>query len=311
MTDAKTTQISRLVTIAVFLVSLSFSGTSLALTQSAFGYNVSAAGDWGCRATTAEETAKRMVTRNPERVLALGDLSYATTANCWLDILDKNNLEWPVTKIAIGNHDDTSSTLLNQYLNAFDMAHQYRSFQYRNAHFITLSTEIPTDSAQFNFTKSNLARAASDPNTDWIIVIMHKPMYTSPNNHGADATMRDLYHPVFDQYGVDLVLYGHNHSYERSYPLRYDDVGNPATPIKTSSETQNYVNPDGIIFATVGTAGKSIYHYDSKNSYIVTQYENYGFLDINIVENRLVARFYSNNDGSVKDQFTITKYDTD
>ena len=42
----------------------------------------------------------------------------------------------------------------------------------------------------------------------------------------------------------------------------------------------------------------------------MTQYEDYGFLDINIVENRLVAKFYSNNDGSVKDQFTITKDET-
>jgi hypothetical protein len=39
----------------------------------------------------------------------------------------------------------------------------------------------------------------------------------------------------------------------------------------------------------------------------VTQYEGYGFLDIDIAGNKLVAKFYSNNDGSTKDQFTITK----
>jgi hypothetical protein len=45
--NSKTKVISRLITIASFSVLLSFCATSLALTESAFGYHVSAAGDWG------------------------------------------------------------------------------------------------------------------------------------------------------------------------------------------------------------------------------------------------------------------------
>ena len=111
---------------------------------------------------------------------------------------------------------------------------------------------------------------------------------------------------MFDQYDVDIVLYGHNHAYERSYPIKYNKA-NPSLPIITSGSKLTYNDPQGQIFATVGTAGRSIYHYDNKSSYIVRQYEGYGFLDINIAGNTLVAKFYSNSDGSVKDQFIITK----
>jgi hypothetical protein len=118
--------------------------------------------------------------------------------------------------------------------------------------------------------------------------------------------MRDKYHPLFDQYDVDVVLYGHNHAYERSYPIKYDK-STPSTPIVTSTSKGSYNDPQGQIYATVGTGGQSIYHYSSKSSYIVTQYEGYGILDINISGSTLAAKFYSNSDGSVKDQFTITK----
>jgi predicted phosphodiesterase len=299
----KTKVISRLATITSISALVSFCGISLALTQSAFGYNVSAAGDWGCNENT-KKTVSNIVNKIPERVLGLGDYSYQSTANCWFTIVDPIDEKM---KIAIGNHDDMSSSWLNQYMSHFSLSKQYYSFNYQNAHFVVLSTEQTSSSSQYAFVKSDLARASSNSDIDWIIVYMHKPLYTSPSNHAGESAMRDRYHPLFDQYGVDIVLYGHNHAYERSYPLKYDKA-NPSVPIITNNSKENYYNyTQGQIFATVGTAGQSVIHYDSKSLYIVTQYEGYGFLDIDITGNKLVAKFYSNNDGSVKDQFTITK----
>jgi predicted phosphodiesterase len=303
--NPKTKVISRLATItSISALVSSFSGISLELTQSAFGYNVSAAGDWGCNDNT-KKTLSNIINKNPERVLGLGDYSYQSTADCWLAIVDPIDEKM---KIAIGNHDDMSSSLLNQYMNHFNLSRQYYSFNYQNAHFVVLSTEQTSNrSPQYDFVKRDLANASQNSNIDWIIVYMHKPLYTSPSVHAGESAMRDRYHPLFDQYGVDIVLYGHNHAYERSYPLKYDKA-NPSVPIITNNSKENYYNyTQGQIFATVGTAGQSVIHYDSKSLYIVTQYEGYGFLDIDIAGNKLVAKFYSNNDGSVKDQFTITK----
>ena len=298
---SKTKLIVRLTTLASFSALVSFCGISLASTESAFGYNVSAAGDWGCNSNTSTTVAK-IYNKVPERVLGLGDYSYASTADCWFKIIQPIDSKM---KIAIGNHDD-SSTKLNQYLNHFGLSNEYYSFNYNNAHFLVLSTEMITSSSQYDFAKIDLEKAAANSNIEWIIVYMHKPMYTSPGAHPAETTMRDMYHPLFDRYGVDLILNGHNHWYERSYPIKYNK-SSPSTPIITSSSKGSYTDPQGEIFVTIGTGGQSLYHYTSKNSYIVTQYEGYGFIDINISGSTLVAKFYADSDGSVKDTFTIQK----
>jgi hypothetical protein len=124
--------------------------------------------------------------------------------------------------------------------------------------------------------------------------------------------MRDTYHPIFDQYDVDMVLNGHNHNYERSFPIRYDSAGDPDTPIVTTTETTNYVNPDGIIFVTAGTAGAGLYQWDGKAYFIEDQQDDYhGFLNIDISGTRLSAKYFSiryNPDQLVvEDRFTITK----
>ena len=172
--NSKTNIVARLATIASFSALVSFCGTSLALTESAFAYNVSAAGDWGCTDNT-KNTVSNMNNKAPEVVLGLGDYSYADTANCWLDII--NPLDGKM-KISIGNHDDEPSTLLNQYLNHFGLSRQYYSFNYQNAHFLVLSTEMTTSSSMYDFAKNDLAQAASNTGIQWIIIYMHKPMYT-------------------------------------------------------------------------------------------------------------------------------------
>jgi alkaline phosphatase D len=55
---------------------------------------------------------------------------------------------------------------------------------------------------------------------DWIIVQMHQSALSSSNDNGCDAGIRQAWAPLFDQYQVDLVLSGHDHDYERSYPVR-------------------------------------------------------------------------------------------
>ena len=89
-----------------------------------------------------------------------------------------------------------------------------------------MSTEekFETDSEQYSFVVNDLRNAANNPDIKWIIVNMHNPFYASPNNvrnPTAQGTKNTgiSYHPLFDKYGVDLVLQGHVHNYQRSYPL--------------------------------------------------------------------------------------------
>ena len=68
-------------------------------------FNFAAVGDWDCTPDTTN-TVKNIMKHDPEIVLALGDLSYSKSAQCWLDIIN------PVadkTKIVIGNHETDST----------------------------------------------------------------------------------------------------------------------------------------------------------------------------------------------------------
>jgi hypothetical protein len=78
--------------------------------------------------------------------------------------------------------------------------------------------------AQTRWLERTLAGARRDPGIDWIIVQMHQDaLSSSMTGNGSDLGIRQEWLPLFDRYEVDLVLCGHDHDYERSFPVRgYD-----------------------------------------------------------------------------------------
>jgi hypothetical protein len=78
-----------------------------------------------------------------------------------------------------------------------------------------------SDGAQTRWLEDTLAAAQRDQSIDWIIVQMHQDaLSSSKNGNGSDRGIREAWLPLFDRYGVDLVLCGHDHDYERSWPVR-------------------------------------------------------------------------------------------
>jgi hypothetical protein len=75
--------------------------------------------------------------------------------------------------------------------------------------------------AQTQWLEATLAAAAQDQGIDWIIVQMHQDALSSSKvGNGSDRGIREAWLPLFDRYHVDLVLCGHDHDYERSWPVR-------------------------------------------------------------------------------------------
>jgi calcineurin-like phosphoesterase family protein len=272
-------------------------------------FNFAAAGDWGCTSNT-KNTVQNIIDLDPEFVLALGDLSYDSSAKCWLEIVS------PIankTMITIGNHDTDSTIKLKEYTDFFGLKGQYYSFNYQNVHFIVMSTELPYEdgSEQYNFVNNDLSKVSLNPDIDWIVVDYHSLAYTSPANIGkgnsAEKELRDIYHPLFVKYNVDLVLQAHNHNYQRSYPIIYNNT-NSENPIITDTKNNNYYDPKGMIFGTVGTGGESLYPLTGQAPYVATQYVGFGFLNVDVINDgtTLSGKFFA-NDGTIKDQFTIIK----
>jgi hypothetical protein len=250
-------------------------------------FNFAAAGDWACTSHTTD-TVNNIVDKVPELVLGPGDLSYEDTVDCWLEIVEPidDNM-----KIAIGNHEvEEGEPKLTQYMEHFGLTEQYYSFDYQNVHFTVMSDYLPYEagSEQYTFVQNDLAKAAADPNIDWIVIVHHDQEYASTKIHEIpdENEWKEAHHPLFEQYNIDLVLQGHQHNFQRTYPIKYDS-DTPISPIITERNRSTNTNPEGQIFLTVGTAGASLHSLNgNKAPYLITaQDEVYGFLNVDITAN--------------------------
>ncbi len=286
----------------------SFIAVNAQIQTAHIGFNFVAAGDWGCD-KKAHQTVTNMQNKSPELVLALGDLSYQKSADCWFQMMSPLINK---TKMVFGDHEYNfkNSSRLDEYLQKFNLTKQYYSFDYGNVHFLALSSEVPLDkdSKQYSFVSEDLKSASEDKSINWIVVYIYEMLYTSPTFHKPTDTIRDLYHPIFDKYHVDLVLQAHSHNYQRTYPIKYNDK-DASNPLITDKNEREYNNTDGTIFAVVGTAGADLHNFTGQAPFVVKQFQRFGFLDIIVSDDGRImnATFYENRDCTDKDHFTITK----
>ena len=165
------------------------------LTEKSF--NIAIASDWGCN-EDAKKTSQNIQNKNPELVIAAGDLSYKGSADCWANEISpfKSKL-----KIAMGDHDydDTLGGkigVINEYLDPLNLGKTYYSFNLYNAHFVFMDPYLDygPGSDEYQFIANDLKNAFKNPKIDWTFVVEHIPIYTSPSNHTSDSFIRDLFH---------------------------------------------------------------------------------------------------------------------
>lgn len=282
-------------------------------------------------------------TRHTDLWLMLGDNAYdggsvaeydAAVFQKYQAMLRKSVL-WPT----LGNHDTGQATTFNDsypYFTLFNLptAHEaggvsslsehYYSFDYGNIHFICLDsmTGRPV-AAMTTWLNSDLSQNLRD----WTIAFWHHPPYTKGSHNSDTETeliqMRQNFLPILEASGIDLVLTGHSHSYERSklinghYGLSptYTDAlyakdagtGNGATPYQkpTLGKSPN----EGTVYVVAGSSGQisggTLNHPAMKVSL-----NNLGSLVLDInnggTVNQLVGTFVREN-GTTPDTFTIQK----
>jgi 3',5'-cyclic AMP phosphodiesterase CpdA len=81
---------------------------------------------------------------------------------------------------------------------------------------------------------------------------------TADKFNGADLGIRRSWLPLFDAYGVDLVLCGHEHHYERSHPIRGAEPNATLTPVPRASDTGIVEADRGAVHLVIGGGGTSI-----------------------------------------------------
>src|SRR5215207_6666857 len=259
-------------------------------------FNFAAAGDWGCNSNTGKNV-KSIISKEPELVLGLGDYSYEADADCWLQSISPVNDKM---KITIGNHDsdeEEGPEITVQLLDHFKLNKQYYSFNKGNVFFLIMSTQdsYSKNSQQFNFVKQELEKVSNDPNIDWIVVYYHKPMYASSTKHEGLTSFRDIYHPLFDQYKVDLVLAGHNHNYQRTFPLHFNEADSNI-PIIVNKNSNTYNQIGAPIFITSGTGGVGLHSLGTQAEFNAIQFGKFGHINIDVSKgtssDKLIGTFY-------------------
>ena len=273
-------------------------------------FNLAAVGDFGC-SSNAEKTVENIQKNEPELVLPLGDLSYQKSANCWFDLMSplKNKIF-----TTLGYHDvNDGQAKIDQYYKSFELNKPYYSFDYGKVHFIVMASESKFEkgSEQYNFVVRDLEETSKNKEVNWVIVASYGPFYTSPSKHTAEKDLRDIYHPLFEKYDVDLVLQAHNHNYQRTFPISFNTGDSSKPTVNNQFSTGYNSQTDGIVFAIVGTGGEGFYPLDGQASYTATQFDRFGFLNIDFSNGnphtKLTGTFYDNKGNEVRDQFTIEK----
>ncbi|NOZ60703.1 MAG: tetratricopeptide repeat protein [Calditrichaeota bacterium] len=141
---------------------------------------------------------------------------------------------------AIGNHEDNSSYYYQFF--SFPGNERWYSFDFGNAHFIILDTNdgvLYENSEEYNW----LIHDLQNNHATWTIVSSHHPPFTAGGNYYRNSRLelKKLLHPLMEKYGVDLVLSGHDHNYERTKPISgkkskhavtYVVCGNGGTPMR-------------------------------------------------------------------------------
>ena len=197
----------------------------------------------------------------------------------------------------------------------------YYSFDYGQVHFVVLDSQ----DSRWNENRDMVNWLRKDLTANqlsWVISLFHHPPY-SRGSHNSDSRydsrgrmfdMRENILPVLEEHGVDLVLSGHSHVYERSYLIdcHYGESGTLQDKMILSRHKQHYQKRslkkaahEGAIYAVVGSTARAdvgpMNHPVMANSMMET-----GALIVDVNGNRLDGRFIS-GEGMVLDHFSITK----
>ena len=239
-------------------------------------------GDSGVGSAEQYTLAGLMTADRFDLALHTGDIVYGnsagtgpathTTYHSWFFEVYRDLLRGRPLFPTIGNHDNALANG-RAYRDLFvlpdhgaspgyaDHAERFYSFDYGRVHFVSLDSETAfldtaRRQAQIDWLRADLAATTAD----WKVVFFHRPPYSTGFEHGSDLTVRAVFPPIFEQYGVQLVINGHDHDYERTIPLKSstDPAAQAVTYIVTGGGGSRLYTVSGGSFTAFA---RSAHHY--------------------------------------------------
>ena len=265
-------------------------------------FNFTALGDSRTNLADWQAVANAAVVNQSDFVMFGGDITNSgigSEYDSWFDNAP-NFIENRVFYHTIGNHEIVSDPSLVNYKGLYTMPgnEEYFSFTYGNAIFLVINSEKPSDAAQLAWLHSTLA---ANTGKTWKFVMFHRPFYTSPSHTGEMDPYFGTIWKAFDDYGVDIVLNGHTHNYQRTKPINRN--------VSTTTAVAEYgSNPgQGRCEIVAGAAGAPLSGAATAGLWwLQSTLNDHHYCNIDIDGNTLTFKAYK-RDQTLFDQFTITK----
>ena len=236
-------------------------------------------GDSGRRLDATAAAIDRIGADDPfDVLLLLGDNVYPTGDPSRLDdvvfkpfgpILDRG-----ASLLAIlGNHDVKAGNGPAQ-LAALGMPHRWWSVERNGVLLVGLDSNTPDDPEQLAWLEHTLRASPAR----WKIAALHHPPY-SAGYQGSNRKARAAFSPLFEAYGVALVLSGHDHDYQRSVVIQ------------------------GVTYVVTGAAAGA--RRTGKAAFTAVSFSWHSFVEVSVYPDRIVGRAL-NQAGRVADQWVLS-----
>ncbi|MBI4585928.1 MAG: metallophosphoesterase family protein [Planctomycetes bacterium] len=266
-------------------------------------------GDSGSGTAAQLAVAAQVKISDPDLVLITGDVIYNVGAPHELDPAYFIPYRELIDRIpfypSLGNHDVATAggqPLLDAlYLprNNYTETEHYYSFDRGSvAHFIALDSNEDTTMGQpqWLWLDEDLAKAKS-AGARWIFAYFHHPPYSS-SSHGSSLDRRRNLGPLFDQFHVDFVFNGHDHDYERTYPLAAEEVVN-------ADQEPDYTDPQGTVYIVTGGGGRDLY-FSGLSDFTAVSESVHHHLQVDVRADKVEITAVR-SDGSVLDRMSVAK----
>jgi hypothetical protein len=245
--------------------------------------------------------------------------------------LPLNGPESPKYPTPITGPDYTINEFKDCAGNRFPQMANY-SYDYGDAHFLCLDSNQYVDPRDPDL-QAWIEDDLSNTDAIWKFVVYHHPSFNVGGEHYAEQMFRVLA-PLFEKHGVDMALHGHEHTYQRTMPLKFvpgdmtsagdltsKDRMIPGTfTIDTNFDGVKNLKPDGVIYLTTGAGGKELYEPDFTDSpekwlhpednnvaYVSKFYSRHHSLTVIDIDGKVLKLTQINEFGETVDQITINK----
>lgn len=267
-------------------------------------------GDTEARPFVNDRIAKLIWEERPDFLMLVGDLTDGGQKNHrwqWTHeyFLGMNQLSSRIPVLPASGNGEGDRVWYDHYHHLPDDSKPYYSYRHGDAEFFMLDTNMGhRERVDPDFRKKQrewLDRALAESTAKWKFAGHHHPTYSSDEDDYGDAMreqsengdlrVRNDFVDIYEKHGVDVVFFGHLHSYERTHGIKDGKVN----------------NQQGVLYVqTGGGGGNHEKPSPTRNWFTRKVFSDYHYTMVNVVDNTLTITV-TDAEGRMRDQFVVEK----